>query len=540
MKSTKTFAILVLALGLILCQAGVSKAEPMGTAWTYQGRLMDANSTANGLYDFQFKLYDSDKSPVSEQIGSDVNKPDVDVIDGYFTVELDFGSDPNVFNGQARWLQIGVWPVGDANAFTILYPRQQVTPTPYAIYAEKVGSAAGAISGGGTANYIPKFSDSDTLGDSVIYETGGNVGIGTTSPGGKLAVHYDNADLNNAAILIENSNVIGHDVLDFSFSGTTQARFRKAYGGGLYIGTEDIQPVNFYVGGGTEMVILSDGSVGIGTTNPQNKLDVEGAMAVGFSYSGSETAPTNGMIVQGNVGIGKRNPEFKLDIYGGLDALRVGHANSWFEVSTSTSTILSLADGDGNRAGFISGRENAAGENVLVIAGCDDGGSCPYFTYFHESGKVGIGESDPAYKLDVDGDIQCVALHETSDARLKANVRQLTNVLDNVEKIRGVSFEWNEVAESVGATAGDKQIGVISQDVEKVFPELVSAPANDYKSVNYTKLTAVLIEAVKELKSENDLLKQRVNALERTMQKHQFARVKGMGKREDQVKSRRW
>jgi hypothetical protein len=446
---------------------------------------------------------------------------------------LDFGNDPNVFNGEARWLEIGARPVGDANAHKILYPRQQVTPTPYTIYAgyaEKAGGVEGMISGGGTENYIPKFVGSDALGDSVICEKGGKVGIGTTTPGGKLAVHYDNGDLDNAAILIENSNVIGHDVLDFSFSGTTQARIRKAMGGGLYIGTEDIQPVNFYVGGGTEMVILSDGSVGIGTTNPQNKLDVEGAVAVGFSYSGSETAPANGMIVQGNVGIGKRNPEYKLDVYGGSDALRVGHANSWFEVHTSTSTMLDLADGEGNRAGFISGRENVAGENVLVIAGCDDGGSCPYFTYFHESGKVGIGESDPAYKLDVDGDIQCVTLHETSDARLKTKVRQLTNVLDSVEKIRGVSFEWNEEAKSVGAAAGDKHIGVIAQDVEKVFPELVSAPANEYKSVDYTKLTAVLVEAVKELKSENDLLKHRVNTLERTMQEHQFARVKETGK----------
>ncbi|MHC4544211.1 MAG: tail fiber domain-containing protein [Planctomycetota bacterium] len=438
----------------------------------------------------------------------------MDVIDGYFTVELDFGSDPNIFNGEGRWLQIGVRPVGDANAFKILYPRQQVTPTPYAIYAEKAGGLEGAISGNGTANYIPKFTDPDTLSDSVIYEKGGKVGIGTKTPGGKLAVHYDNGDLNNAAILIENSNVIGHDVLDFSFSGTTQARIRKAMGGGLFIGTEDIQPLNFCVGGGTEMIILSDGSVGIGTMNPQNKLDVAGAVAVGASYSGTETAPTNGMIVQGNVGIGKRNPEYKLDIYGGLDALRVGHANSWFEVQTVTSTVLSLADGEGNRAGFIGGTENVAGENVLVIAGCDDGGSCPYYTYFHESGNVGIGEPNPAYKLDVDGDIQCVTLHETSDARLKTNVRRLTNVLDKVEKIRGVSFEWNEAAGSVGAVAGDKHIGVIAQDVEKVFPELVSAPADGYKSVDSTNLTAVLIEAVKELKTENEILRKRVDALE--------------------------
>ncbi|MHC4643013.1 MAG: tail fiber domain-containing protein, partial [Planctomycetota bacterium] len=57
-------------------------------------------------------------------------------------------------------------------------------------------------------------------------------------------------------------------------------------------------------------------------------------------------------------------------------------------------------------------------------------------------------------------------------------------------------------------------IGVIAQDVEKVFPELVSEPTSNYKSVDYTKLTAVLIEAVKELKTENEILRERVDALE--------------------------
>ena len=54
-----------------------------------------------------------------------------------------------------------------------------------------------------------------------------------------------------------------------------------------------------------------------------------------------------------------------------------------------------------------------------------------------------------------------------------------------------------------------------AQEVEKVYPELVQSPANGYKSVDYTKLTAVLIEAVKELKKENETLKKRVEALER-------------------------
>jgi len=120
MKTTKILAILVVALGLMVCLAQVSKAAPMGTAFTYQGRLLDAGSPADGEYGFWFKLYDSNDPCTGTQLGSAIGVNDLDVIDGHFVVELDFGS--------------------------------------------------------GTANHIPKFTDPNTLGDSAIYEDSGNVG----------------------------------------------------------------------------------------------------------------------------------------------------------------------------------------------------------------------------------------------------------------------------------------------------------------------------------------------------------------------------
>jgi hypothetical protein len=137
------------------------------------------------------------------------------------------------------------------------------------------------------------------------------------------------------------------------------------------------------------------------------------------------------------------------------------------------------------------------------------------------NGEVGVGTTTPSYKLDVEGDIECTVLHETSDDRLKTNVRTLDNALDKVERLRGVSFEWNDEAESVGATPGNKQIGVLASEVEQVFPELVSTPDNGYKSVDYTKLTVVLIEAMKEmnkkiatLQDENRELTSRIREIE--------------------------
>ncbi|MHC4643535.1 MAG: LamG domain-containing protein, partial [Planctomycetota bacterium] len=76
----------------------------MGTAYTYQGRLLDGNNPADGTYDFEFKLYSDPGIGLQEGITVEVN--DLDVIDGYFTAELDFGSD--VFSGDGRWLDISV------------------------------------------------------------------------------------------------------------------------------------------------------------------------------------------------------------------------------------------------------------------------------------------------------------------------------------------------------------------------------------------------------------------------------------------------
>jgi len=110
----------------------------MGTAFTYQGRLMDANEPADGIYEFEFKLYDSLTN--GSQLNGTVAFRGVDVIDGYFTVELDFGG--VVFDGNARWLEISVRPSGTTDPFTILDPRQEVTPTPYALYTETAAGVA--------------------------------------------------------------------------------------------------------------------------------------------------------------------------------------------------------------------------------------------------------------------------------------------------------------------------------------------------------------------------------------------------------------
>jgi hypothetical protein len=110
--------------------ASQAVAAAVGTAFTYQGRLTDGGMPADGTYDLEFKLFDDPTA--GTQVGSTVTLEDVTVSNGLFTVQLDFGS---VFDGNARYLEAGVRPGSDTGAFTTLSPRQELTPTPYALYA---------------------------------------------------------------------------------------------------------------------------------------------------------------------------------------------------------------------------------------------------------------------------------------------------------------------------------------------------------------------------------------------------------------------
>lgn len=121
---------LLLALILTVGVTGVLAQSPLGTEFTYQGELQDGGNPADGVYDFEFTLYDAASG--GAQIGSTVIRDDVTVSDGRFTVQLDFGSD--VFSGDARWLEIRV-KADSAGSYTLLTPRQPLTPTPYAQFA---------------------------------------------------------------------------------------------------------------------------------------------------------------------------------------------------------------------------------------------------------------------------------------------------------------------------------------------------------------------------------------------------------------------
>ena len=107
-----------------------------GTAFTYQGRLDTTNAPANGSYDLTFALYGV-SSGGSAAAGPVTNSATA-VSNGLFTATIDFGA--GVFNGATYWLELGVRTNG-SGSFTTLAPRQQITPTPYAIFSQNSGAA---------------------------------------------------------------------------------------------------------------------------------------------------------------------------------------------------------------------------------------------------------------------------------------------------------------------------------------------------------------------------------------------------------------
>ncbi|MBN2268967.1 MAG: tail fiber domain-containing protein [Sedimentisphaerales bacterium] len=388
MKSAKISVILVLALGLTVCSAGVSRADPMGTVFTYQGRLIDSNSTADGLYDFQFKLYDANVA--GTQKGNTINSGEADVIDGYFTVALDFGG--GIFDGNDRWLEIGVraGELDDPNAYTLLTPRQRMAAAPYALYAMTPAGPKGEQGNAGPQGPIgpegprgpqgeqgpigprglqgvqgPKGDTGDTgatgpagaqgpagptlgiydslglagsaghaagdAGGRTLYSLG-NVGIGTASPQQALDIDYGN-------LLVEGlAGYSGAGDEGVVYLGDTSHYIKAIYGFGVQIGTWGVNP-GFSLREGS-------GKVGIGTTDPQQNLVVQAGMPrIALAESGGDT----GMI------------EYWVD----SNQIRLQH---WTNYGATWD------------------------KNMMVLSG--------------DSGNVGIGTDDPSEKLHVAGNIK--------------------------------------------------------------------------------------------------------------------------------------
>ena len=124
-------------------------------------------------------------------------------------------------------------------------------------------------------------------------------------------------------------------------------------------------------------------------------------------------------------------------------------------------------------------------------------------------GNVGIGTTETfSKKFYVNGLAGGTNLWSSnSDQRWKKEIKTLDNSLDKIAALRGVSYQWKRDEFPDKNFSEGTQIGVIAQEIESLFPELVSEDNEGYKSVSYSNLVAPLIEAVKELKQQNEASK---------------------------------
>ena len=129
------------------------------------------------------------------------------------------------------------------------------------------------------------------------------------------------------------------------------------------------------------------------------------------------------------------------------------------------------------------------------------------------------------YTVDINGTLHYTSASQSSDVRFKKNVEPINDALIKLNNVRGVKFEWNEFvnARRSGYELNKPTLGVIAQEIEAVFPELVdhwrlSDDCTDARAVNYERIVPVLIEAVKELNNKNIQLEARLSALESKLQ----------------------
>lgn len=163
-KINRLVAFAALAL-LSIVHSPLSTAHAQGTAFTYQGRLMESNAPANGTFEFEFGLYD--RAGGGSNLGT-LTLEETPVTNGLFTVVLDFGAE--AFNGTPRWLEIYARNDSAGGGGVLLTPRQRIYATPYAMFAGRAGTATTATTAGAATNLIGTLPAGQLAGQITMHQ----------------------------------------------------------------------------------------------------------------------------------------------------------------------------------------------------------------------------------------------------------------------------------------------------------------------------------------------------------------------------------
>ena len=549
-----------IVFGMLL---GVSATVAQTSSFTYQGRLADGGTAANGNYDLQFALWDSLSG--GTQIASTQTLNTVVVSNGVFTVSLDFGA--NAFTGASRFLEISARPTG-GGSFTLLSPRQQITSTPYAVRSLIASSADSVPASGvtaGSANYIQ---------NTVSAQAASNFNIsGNGTAGGTLTGAVVNAttqyNLNGTRILA--STVTGNTFVGSNAGTANTSGFSNSFFGGSAGAANMTGNDNAFFGrdagvanttGGTNAFfgsrVATNNSSGIdnaffgyhaalfnstGSANSffgaaagaSNTAGVQNT-AIGFLADvlpGPIFNPTNATaigaravvtdsnsLVLGSikgvndatadtkVGIGTTAPKQKLHVKG--QGVFTADAPT-FDPGDGVGPAIRIGFDSNGDYGYINANNTGvAGKNLVLQPNISQG-------------SVGIGTTAPLDRLHVFGDIRmgtsgtngCLKRNDgtglvgtcSSDVRFKRDITPFPSLLNKVTQLRPVHYYWRATEFPEKGFGNTQSYGLVAQEVEQVLPDLVSEDEQGYKQVDYSKLPLLLLQAIKELKLENDQLK---------------------------------
>ena len=391
-------------------------------------------------------------------------------------------------------MEVGIAGSGDRNAYFDFWADD--TNTDYSARLIRAPGVNGELRlrNNGTGLFAIGTNNSDDF----YIENGGNVGIGVSNPTSKLDVS------GNARIRTISGGASSDAVVTADASGNLRSRTAAqivAAGGGVTSNTNignanqiltasrtvTMGNYDLNIDSNTLVVDGSANRVGIGTTSPRAKLDVNSSAYLGDSYFDN-----SGEL---HLGPGSTSSQVTgIRFYGNGDTSYDG----WVSRSAGTDGAMFIRNiGDGALQLGAGTRSN----DIIIKA---------------NNGNVGIGGivSTSTYKLYVSGTAWSTGgWNGPSDKRFKENVKPITSPLAKIRQLNGYNFTWNDI---IADNAGKKDIGVIAQEVQKVFPELISID-NDYLGVNYAGLTAPLISAVKELDAKNTALENEVKTLKKEL-----------------------
>jgi hypothetical protein len=529
----------------LLLVAGAAFGQ--GTAFTYQGKLTDGGTPANGNYDLQFALWDSASG--GTQIGSTQTVASVSVAGGIFTVTLDFGT--SAFPGANRFLEIGVRLAG-GGAFTTLAPRQQISSTPYAIRTLNAG-AADALSSACVA-CVQDAQINQVSGSKV----NGPIPVASVPAGSANYIQNTTTQQSSANFNIDGNGAAGGTLSGNVVNATTQYNL----GGNRVLSAPGTN--NFFAGVGAGQANSSgQGNVfagaGAGQANTNGFHNSFFGLSAGLGSNGVRNSFFG--VQAGATGNGGANSGDDNAFFGAFAGLNNKVCcNSFFGSATGGNNI----SGSGNSFfGYQTGLSNTTGhDNTLIGASADVGsGGLQFATAIGDSAVVSsshtivlgtqgekvvvpgtmlVGQPNPGQVMltvasipplastgqvcfDSPGNLlQCGA----SSLRLKRNVQPFRGGLDIIRHLRPISFDWKD--------GSGHDIGLGAEDVTKVAPSFTFADKKgEVVGVKYDRLNMLLINAVKEqqqqierqqnqiaaLRSANAGLNARLRAVEKSLRK---------------------